>query len=336
MRGIDGLGKGTISGFHTHEAGGADDPGPAVGLERADQSSCFVVEQTRAEPQEDGAPSSSNNPRIIGDLGRPDLTRLPPDLVHLPLDVFDMVAKKLRPIDLVSVSQTSSRLRDAAQLSAEVHGRRQRAIQVQFVWRRLTMPPFGGVDALLNPHVIRSLALNFDCLIGAQQEGLVVLAEQLAAPTDRVLALEGLAVGMAELAPALQERLVVIAEQLDEPAHRASALQSLGPGMAGLAPALQQRLVVIAEQLDEPAHRAAALHALGVGVAGRAPELQQRLVVIAEQLDEPAHRFWALASLCAGLAGLAPELQQRLVVLADGLATPADRAQAFAALLPRR
>ncbi|MDA9544744.1 hypothetical protein ACM43_09265, partial [Bradyrhizobium sp. CCBAU 45321] len=192
MRGIDGLGKGTISGFHTHEAGGADDPGLAVGLERADQSSCFVVEQTRAEPQEDGAPSSSNNPRIIGDLGRPDLTRLPPDLVHLPQDVFDMVAKKLRPIDLVSVSQTSRRLRNAAELAAEVHGRRQRAIQVQFVWRRLTMPHFGGVDcfaALLNPHVIRSLALNFDCLTGAQQEGLVVLAEQLAAPTARVLAL---------------------------------------------------------------------------------------------------------------------------------------------------
>ncbi|WP_164899960.1 hypothetical protein, partial [Mesorhizobium sp. M1A.F.Ca.IN.020.06.1.1] len=152
---------------------------------------------------------------------------------------------------------------------------RQRAIQVQAIWNRLTEPQ-PGVDpstVLMHPSVIQSLTPNFNCLTSVQQERLVALVEGLANRKDRALALRAVGTGLGGLAPALQQRLIALAEGFDNPEQRASALRGLGAGVAGLAPALQQRLVLLTEGLALW-HRVWGLEGLGAGVAGLAPALQ--------------------------------------------------------------
>ncbi|MCK1593443.1 hypothetical protein [Bradyrhizobium sp. 164] len=180
MKGIDERGKAPIVAYDTDEVDSADDSPtrPAIDLEGAGPSHS-AVEQTRSDPH-------GSNAGALPVEGRGP---------HLTLDVLGVIAEQLSPIDLLMTSRAGRQLRDAAQLSPELHETRQRAIRVQSVWDRVTTPRPGIADrfgALINSGAIRTLAPNVNCLTRGQQEHLVALAEGLNDPEQRVSVIEDL------------------------------------------------------------------------------------------------------------------------------------------------
>lgn len=118
MKGIDERGKSPIVAYDTDEVDSADESPtrPAIDLEGAGPSHS-AVEQTRSDPH-------GSNAGALPVEGRGP---------HLTLDVLGVIAEQLSPIDLLMTSRAGRQLRDAAQLSPELHETRQRAIRVQSV-----------------------------------------------------------------------------------------------------------------------------------------------------------------------------------------------------------
>lgn len=256
-------------------------------MKGAGPSSWSVVEQTR--PQSQAASTSSSQNRQHASDG-----------LDLPPELLGRIAEQLPPIDLLMMSQTNHQLRDAAQPSAALQQRRQRAIRIQSVWNWLTAPRAGVADrfaTLLNPIAIRSLPTNFDCLtrgsrrtwspspsglttpsVASQRPWCAYVTARVPAPAaprcpHRAArpargSRRGPAKpqnGVADLNPALQDRLVVIAEPVDGTQFHALAVEVLGRRVADLAPALQAHLIVFAERLTRPLEHVIALQELGSG-----------------------------------------------------------------------